>query len=188
MFILNSILTVLIKGLIQLFTVFCRMFPQTRQCFQCLCQTTEDRRPSSRCGVQKWTQHSTLNKHIFIYVAPVNRVHLWSWTFNLSPKVWHFTDRHCNPCEMDSARYKACSNTCSCANFQRYSTRSPMFGCVDQRWTKTSGELTKTITAVSSAVCWAVLVVLQESQVQLRFLWCGRNWFESMPRAVQMLR
>lgn len=26
------------------------------------------------------------------------------------------------------------------------------------------------------------------SQVQLRFLWCGRNWFESVPRAVQMLR
>lgn len=24
------------------------------------------------------------------------------------------------------------------------------------------------------------------SQVQLRFLWCGRNWFESVPRAVQM--
>lgn len=63
-----------------------------------------------------------------------------------------------------------------------------MFGCVEWRWMNTSSELTKTIIVVLSAVCWAVLVVLWESQVQLRLLWCGRNWFESVPRAVQMLR
>lgn len=55
-------------------------------------------------------------------------------------------------------------------------------------WMNTSSELTKTISVVLSAVRWAVLVVLWERRVQLEFLWCGRNWFESVPRAVQMLR
>lgn len=79
------------------------------------------------------------------------------------------------------------SSICSCANLQRRSRHS-MFGCVVWRWMNTSSALTKTIIVVLSAVCWAMLVVLWESQVQLRFLWCGRNWFESVARAVQMFR
>lgn len=39
-----------------------------------------------------------------------------------------------------------------------------------------------------SAVLLALLVVLWESQMQLRFLWCGRSWsWDSVPKAIQML-
>lgn len=47
-----------------------------------------------------------------------------------------------------------------------------MFGCVEWRWTNTSSQLTKTITVVLSAVCWAVLVVLWEpSAVKVFMMW-----------------
>lgn len=71
MFILNTILTVLIKGLNWYPTVYSILVRfSLRQCFPYLFQTTGGRRPSSRCGVQKRTQNSTSgSKQIYFHIC-----------------------------------------------------------------------------------------------------------------------
>lgn len=52
----------------------------------------------------------------------------------------------------------------------------------------TAGSWVISIIVGLSAVLWALLVVLWESQLQERILWCGRSWFwDSVPRASQLL-